>query len=488
MEAPARTRTGTRRPRLTILVKLVLAFVLPTMLLFSGFAFVAHDVARRDLEAELGTRLAGIAATAATNVRGKYLVDVGVGDEEDRSVLNTQRRLEAVLREAGIARAYVFDRDFRVKVSTDPDTPPGSEHYYAQLHRVEIERVLADGTAVSTVLFTGNDGRKYLAGYAPVRAAEDDPEIVLALGIDAAPTYFERLAALRRNLYLYGAVLMFVVAGIAVLVATLITRPVRKLATAAERIGRGELDVPIERSSRDEIGLLAETMDDMRADLRARDQRLQMMLAGVAHEVRNPLGGIRLFASILRDELPEGAEARAHVARIDREVGYLETVVAEFLDYARRPAPELERCELGPLIDEVLEVAAPDAAAAGVSLERTDDAAAACAGDRGQLRRALLNLVRNAIQAAERGGKQVRIELVAAAEVSIRVSNDGPAIAADAIEHLFEPFFTTREKGTGLGLAFVRDIAVDHGGRVELERSDEDGTVFGLHLPSYSSS
>jgi signal transduction histidine kinase len=473
---------------MTILVKLVLAFVLPTMLLFSGFAFVAHEVARRDLEAELGTRLAGIAATAATTVRGKYLVDVGVGDEQDRSVLNTQRRLEAVLREAGVARAYVFDRDFNVKVSTDPDSPPGSVHYYAQLHRVEIERVLARGTAVSTVLFTGNDGRKYLAGYAPVRAAEDDPDIVLALGVDAAPTYFERLAALRRTLYLYGALLMIVVAGIAVLMATLITRPVRKLAAAAGRIGRGELDVPIQRSSRDEIGLLAETMDDMRADLRARDERLQMMLAGVAHEVRNPLGGMRLFTSILRDELPEGAEARDHVARIDREVGYLETVVAEFLDYARRPKPELVRCELGPLVDEVLEVAAPDAAEAGVTLERAGAETAACAGDCGQLRRALLNLVRNAIQAAARGGTRVEVELAIANEVTLRVSNDGPPIAADAIEHLFEPFFTTREKGTGLGLAFVRDIAVDHGGRVELERSDEQRTVFALIVPSYSSS
>jgi signal transduction histidine kinase len=467
---------------MTILVKLVTAFVLPTMMLFAGFAYLAHDVARRDLEAELGTRLAAIAATAATNVRGKYLVDVGVGDDQDRSVLNTQRRLVAVLRESGVARVYVFDRDFRVKVSTDSDSPPGSEHHYAQLHRVEIERVLDAGIAAPTVLFSGKDGKKYLAAYAPVRAAEDDPDIVLALGVDASPTYFDRLAELRRSLYLYGALLMVVVAGIAVLMATFITRPVRKLATAAERIGRGELDVPIVRSSRDEIGLLAETMDAMRADLRARDERLQMMLAGVAHEVRNPLGGMRLFTSILRDELPEGAEARDHVARIDREVGYLETVVAEFLDYARRPKPELGRCELGGLVEEVLEVVGPDAEAAGVTLSRSGPDRVACLGDAGQLRRALLNLVRNAIQAAARTRAEVAVELSAGDEVAVRVSNGGTPIPADAVEHLFEPFFTTREKGTGLGLAFVRDIAVDHGGRVELERSDEDGTVFVLVL------
>src|SRR5690606_20161572 len=210
----------------------------------------------------------------------------------------------------------------------------------------------------------------------------------------------DRLADLRRSLLYYGVGAILAMMAIAVLVAALITRPVRHLAAAAERIGRGDLAAPIRRTSRDEIGFLAETMDQMRVELRARDQRMQEMLSGIAHEVRNPLGGIELFAGILRDELPAGDERRAHVDRIEREVGYLKTVVAEFLDYARRPEPVLGPVALAPLVEQVCDVEAAEAAAVGVTLAREVPDGLGCLGDPVQLRRAIHNLVRNAIQAA----------------------------------------------------------------------------------------
>ena len=476
-------RTGERppRPRLTILVKLLVAFAVPTSILFGGFAWIAYDEARSDLEAELGTRLAGIAAAAATQIRGRHLVELEAGDEDDRAYQYNLRKLETVVHDTKLARAYVFDRDFIVKVATSPDSPLGSEHFYAQIHRAEIQRVFDRGESVSTVLFTGQDGKQYLAGYAPVRASEDDPEIVLALGVDAAPTYFDRLAELRRSLLLYGLLLVAVVIVIAVFVAALITRPVRALATAAERIGRGELAPPIERLSRDEIGLLAATMDRMRRELRARDERMQMMLAGVAHEVRNPLGGMRLFTGILREELDGDAEKLGHVGRLDKELGYLDTVVNQFLDYARRPPLELGRVDLRDLAEQVAELEAADAEASGVALE-VDGESAVARADPGQLRRALFNLVQNAVEAAGEGGG-VTLDVAAEAdEAVIRVANTGEPIPADVRERIFEPFFTTKEKGTGLGLAFTREIIADHGGSIDAD-DGAVGAVFTIRLP-----
>jgi signal transduction histidine kinase len=483
-----RAAPGSRRLRLPILVKLLVAFALPTMALFSVFAVVAHEVARRDLEAELGTRLSVLAQTAALEIRGKYLVELGPGDEQDRAYLRVLRVLEAVRASTGVARLYVFDREFGSRGDTG-GTPIGAKHFQAELHRHELGRVFEGGEAVSSVLFEGSDGTLYKAGYAPVRASETEDEIVLALGVDAPATYFERLDELRRSLFGYGLLLALVVIAVAVVVAALITRPLRRLATAAARIGKGDLGAAITPTSHDEIGLLAETMDDMRRELAARSEKMQLMLSGIAHEVRNPLGGMKLFAGILRDEIEPGDDRRRHVERIERELTYLETVVTEFLEYARRPAPELGDVDLAALVADLVEVARADAERADVPLV-LDAGPARCRADAGQVRRATLNLVRNAIQAsAGVTGPEVRVRVRAAergpgdrAGAVLSVHNRGPEIPEEVRGRIFEPFFTTREKGTGLGLAFVREMVSDHGGEIEVRCRDGE-TVFEVRLP-----
>jgi signal transduction histidine kinase len=201
--------------------------------------------------------------------------------------------------------------------------------------------------------------------------------------------------------------------------------------------------------------------------------------------VRNPLGGIELFSGILREELSPGDERRAHVERIEREVGYLSAVVTEFLDYARRPAPELGAAPLAPLAAAICELEAAEAERAGVALTWRVPDGLACRGDQVQLRRALHNLVRNAVQAAgDEAPGTVTVTAAAADEpgvVCLTVENSGRPIPDRVRDRMFEPFYTTREKGTGLGLAFVREIVLDHGGTIEVDSSDQ-GTRFHLRL------
>jgi len=471
------------RPRLTVLVKLLVAFALPASMLFALFAAIAYTVMQRDLEAELGTRLGAVAASAATQIHGASLVKLAPGDEDHLLYDGALRKLREVAAATGVSHLYIFDRDFKARADTAPDVPIGTELYQPQLDREELARVFARRETVSGVLFEGLDGRQYKSAYAPIHASEKDHTVVLAIGVDAPAVFFDRLAELRRSLILYGAGLMLAMVLVAVLVAARITRPVRRLADAAERIGKGDLGTPIRRLSHDEIGFLAETMEEMRRDVRARDERMQEMLSGIAHEVRNPLGGIELFAGILRDELPDGDERRGHVERIEREVAYLKEVVAEFLDYARRPSLELGPVELAPLAEDICDLEAAEAGRLGVELDRDVPADLVALGDKLQLRRALHNLVRNAVQAAA-AGKPGHVELSARADgeqIRLAVKNDGPPIPEDIRERVFEPFFTTREKGTGLGLAFVREIALDHGAAIDLE-SHEGGTTFTLTL------
>ncbi|HTR54408.1 MAG TPA: HAMP domain-containing sensor histidine kinase [Kofleriaceae bacterium] len=474
------------RLRATILVKLLAALVVPVVALFSVFALVAYEVSRRDLDAELGRRLEAIAASAAVQVRdGKFLADLPASDDQHPLYQQAVLRFAALANATG-ARVLAFDRRLDLRLDSGGDVAIGTAerkwvHYFrAELDQSEIDRVLAGHRWEPSVTFQGNDGTWYKTGYAPVRTSASDSEVALVIGAQAPASYFDRLADLRARLLEWGAGLAAVAVIAAVIASLLVTRNVRRLATAAERIGAGDLRAPIAMTSGDELGVLGATMERMRQQLAERDAKMQQMLAGIAHEVRNPLAGMTLFAGVLRDELPEPDERRDHVVRIQRELGYLERVVNDFLEYARRPRPELADVPARELLAEVAELASTPELAVESSSE-----VEIVRADRAQLRRALLNLARNAVQAAT-GAGETSVKLSArrtARGIELRVSNRGPEISPETSGKLFEPFYTTREKGTGLGLAFVRDIVLDHGGKVEVA-SEGGETTFTIVLPS----
>ena len=471
-----------RRPRATILVKLLVALVLPTLALFTLFAFVAYEMNRRDLDEELGRRLIAIAQSAATQIRGRYVVNLLPDEDNTPNFTRTVGKLEAFANATG-AHLSLIDRDYKSRGdSEDVRLLTALDRF--RVDDDEIQGVFRDGTGVASVTFDGQDGKTYKAGYAPVRFSDDDVRIVLVLRAEAPASYFETLEDLRDRLFLWGAGLGVVSIFAAVIATLLITRNVRRLVGAAERIGAGELRERVEIKTDDELGQLGQAMEHMRQQLAERDARMQQMLAGIAHEVRNPLAGMTLFAGILKDELPEGDERRGHVDKINRELGYLERVVNDFLEYARRPKPELAPVDIDELLPEVAQLITNDE----VTVKVEPDSKLVANADRGQLRRALLNLTKNAVQAAiaagHRGADAVKLSATTTDdELHILVWNRGKEIPAETSGKLFEPFYTTREKGTGLGLAFVREIAADHGGRIDVKSADGQ-TTFTLVIPA----
>jgi signal transduction histidine kinase len=470
------------RPRATLLVKLLVALVLPVVALFTLFAFVAYEVSRRDLDHELGNRLEAIAASAATQIRDpNYLSKLSEGDEKNELFTQAVGRLEALGKATG-ARLFLIDRQYGTRGDSAGPTPIGQPNYRAKLDGTELARVFERDKTADSVTFQGNDGVYYKTGYAPVHAA--DKSVALAVGAQAPASYFKSLAKLRERLFYWGAGLAAVSVLAAIIATWLITRNVRRLAAAAERIGAGDLRAPIAVTTRDELGVLGETMERMRRQLAERDAKMQQMLAGIAHEVRNPLAGMTLFADILKDELPAGDDKRGYVEKIQRELGYLERVVNDFLEYARRPRPELATVDVPELFAEVAQMAS----AHDIEVAVVAGGPPTVQADRAQLRRALLNLARNAVQAAHAAGHTgndvVKLKVIEADSSRwLSVWNRGKEIPAETSGKLFEPFYTTREKGTGLGLAFVRDIAIDHGGRVELASADGE-TTFSIVLPT----
>jgi signal transduction histidine kinase len=467
--------------RVPILAKLLGAYLGPAVATFVGFGLVAHYVARHTLEDELGRRLTTLAGAAAAQIADENVALLQPGDEGTRTYRNLQRRLGELATASGAARIYVLAPDRTSRCDTRPGVPIGARYYALDAWQSELRRVFA-GTPAASVLFRGRDGALYKSGFAPLR--DESGHIAFAVGVDGAAALYAQLAGFRRTLFAVGAAGALLIVALSIVVARLLAQPIRRLARAAERIGAGDLDDPVRASSRDEIGLVAETMEQMRQQLRARDERMQMMLAGIAHEVRNPLGGLELYAGVLRDDLGGDTEKLQHVARIERELERLKTIVSDFLEYARRPKPNLAACDVAGLLSEVRDLARASAEPRRVQVE-LDAEPARVAGDEGQLRRALINLAHNAVQAcADDGSGRVTLCCArAAGQVVVSVRDTGAGIDPALLDQIWTPFYTTKQSGTGLGLAFVRDIARDHGARLSVDSAPGRGTTFTLALP-----
>lgn len=246
------------------------------------------------------------------------------------------------------------------------------------------------------------------------------------------------------------------------------------------------------------------------------------MSAKVSHEVRNPLSSISLNAELLEDELQSlPAERRAEAANlvtaIRSQVDVLSAVTEEYLRFARLPKPKLEAGALAPVIEDLAEFVREDLRARKVDLVvDVADGVPTLRLDAGQIRQALLNLIRNAAEAMPEGGKitvrageEQRTEssrqqaagsrqeagegnpdpqLLPSAgcplpAVFIEVRDSGTGLLAENLEKVFEPFFTSKDAGTGLGLPIARQIALDHGGTLTCENAPEGGAMFRLTLP-----
>jgi signal transduction histidine kinase len=464
-------------PSRKLIARLLVGTLVPTIGALGVFGVFAHEVARRALEDELGRRLATAAAGAAATVLPEQLQAFGAGDESSLTYANVRRKLEAARERLGVRRVMAVAADLTGRGDTAGTLALGAAAYELGADAAEIERARG-GVPTASPLFVGHDGLPYKRAYAAVGEPGAGAGLI---AVEGDADYYVTLAVFRRRLLFAGGLAFLAVLALTALVARRISGPVVRLADAAARLGRGELTARIPVETRDEIGFLAATLDDARAALAARDERLQMMLAGIAHEVRNPLGGLELYAGLLRDALAGEPERLAEVARIERELGHLRTVVSEFLEYARRPKLELAPVGARSLLEEVRELTEVPG---GVSVVVDAPAGLAMRADVGQLRRALLNLARNAAAAMQgRVGEVVLAARAEAGHVRLEVRDRGPGVPADLREQIFTPFFTTREQGTGLGLAFVREIVRDHDGEVSVGEAPGGGAVFRIDLP-----
>ncbi|TYO99486.1 signal transduction histidine kinase [Geothermobacter ehrlichii] len=249
----------------------------------------------------------------------------------------------------------------------------------------------------------------------------------------------------------------------------------RRYQRAAER-----LEESYERLRQQADQLLAAEEQLRRAD---RLSALGELSAGLAHEVRNPLGSIRGTAEILRDAIPADSPHREFADILVHEVDRLNRVVQDFLDFARPGRGGEDAVDLNRVVDEVLTLSGRMLEKEGIDLCFQAGDIPPCSGRAEQLKQALLNLVINAMQAMPQGGSLRIVTAAADGGTVITLSDTGIGIAPEKLEKIFDPFYTSRAEGTGLGLAITARIIRGHRGRIEVDSEPGRGTTFRIYLP-----
>lgn len=314
-----------------------------------------------------------------------------------------------------------------------------------------------------------------------------------------------------------------IVGALVLLMVQTTLRPLRRLADSAKEVARGNYQIwqswqhgPAEvgkasaaavpddavgESALDEVGQLAREFRVMAAALAEREQRLRRseqlaavgkMAAQITHEVRNPLTAIGLNAELLADEFSErDGEAPKLAQAIVKEVDRLTQITEQYLRFARLPAPRFERTDVNDLLRSLVQFAGEDLRLRGIRVElELDPTLPALAIDEGQIRQAILNLIRNASEAmqqaasgegegepSERSSRRSLLvrsrwlppEAAGPSRVGIDITDGGPGISAEHQQQIFEPFFTTKRGGTGLGLALALEIVTRHGGALQVK-------------------
>lgn len=242
-----------------------------------------------------------------------------------------------------------------------------------------------------------------------------------------------------------------------------------------------------------EVRHLREELARKNAELRRRERlaALGEMAAGVAHEIRNPLSGIRLFASLLSRDLQDRPAQLRTVTKISKCVEVLEEIVSDILHFGRPTMPSPAPVELGPVVREAVELASSRVPGDGVRFEVDAEVdRIELITDAALLGRALTNLLVNAAEAtAPTRGKAggglvvVRTDWNTADRLAIHVEDNGPGIPPELMDRIFNPFFTTKDSGTGLGLAIVHQIAETLGGSVRAANRAGGGAAFTLLVP-----
>ena len=425
--------------------------------------------------------------------------------------LSTFSRFLSTLRIGKHGYAYIIDNE-QGRVIAHPELlNPHFNPDQIRFLNTGLTRLKAGEKQFDLAMF---EGREFFTAYA------DYPENDWTVGINLpVADFLENINAIKKATATLVIVAVCISCIVSYLVALTIVKPLRTLEQGIKRVSTGDLDYEVRLHNPNIVSTLAEAFNQMAASLKQSREELKrtyfelaekekmaalgQLTAGIAHEIKNPLGIILGSAQVVANpEKPEAMRRRAAQFIID-EVIRLNKTLKAFLDFARPAPPALRPTDLLQLLDETLANIAGSLDKQGIQVEKVlGEPIPKCPVDPDQVKQVFLNILLNAVQAMDGGGRltigaRVNAQEIGAIgntaggiapsresrQVVISISDTGAGIAPERLEKIFEPFATFKDDGTGLGLSIVTQILKQHGATVTVQSRPGEGSTFTLVFP-----
>jgi signal transduction histidine kinase len=478
--------------KITIYTRLVFWITLLVLLLFGAVLFVIQIREAGILQDETEARAL---------LQARYVADANLQSLVRQDWDAVQKYVDAHI-DGDVAYIVVYDRQGEPRAANGSIRSHGDVLAPSLLPEDALENEPGSG---ARTLQIGGESVRILEKEVPAVS----PQVAsrwgsVKIGISLEPMY-DRVRAIQKVLLLIGlGGFILGIFGAAVL-ARRITRPLQRLVEGTVRIARGDfthsIDLP---SGRDEVGDLARSFNGMTSQLlRAREETeeanrklvqheklasIGRMAATIAHEIRNPLTSVKLNIQKVAEEESFAETVKAHLGLSLEGIDQIERFIKELLNFTRVPELSLERWQVSQIVEEsvkgIREVL--DQKSIAVEMACAPDLPPVLA-DADKLRQVFLNVLRNAQEALEPGGK-IGVSCDAVREggrtmVRIRVTDNGPGIPEKDRPNVFEPFFTTKPSGFGLGLANARKIVEQHNGSIAIGKKRGRGSAFVILIP-----
>jgi signal transduction histidine kinase len=259
--------------------------------------------------------------------------------------------------------------------------------------------------------------------------------------------------------------------------AAMISKPIENLIYFSRELGRGNFRVSVPQSIHGELAILSKSMDKMRSDLRSHHQEKEEMLAQIAHELRNPLGGIELLAGLVKEDLHKTGQNVAYIEKITREIHTLKNLINNYLNFSRPVQAHPQKINLIEIVDNMKEILMDRLLKKNIKIKNKFEEIY-IQFDPNHIRHILTNLVTNSIDASAPDSDIEIIQKRDSGQFLVMVKDQGSGINTKNIDKIFNPFYSTRENGAGLGLAICKKLCQENKAEIWAENNSTQGCTF----------
>jgi signal transduction histidine kinase len=423
---------------------------------------------------QLSEQVKSITRMISLQINNTYLKALDVGTPTPlikRYFLNIFKQY---VQEEKQQKIFIFNHNFFIIIHTDSSVLSGKPEPQLELNRKEIRDLKIGGT-ITSLPFRGKDNQWYLWAFQ-------------RLGSNYWLAYQESAQRLKKVeefsliFWYVGIAGMFFIFLLGWIIARAITRPIDRLVNFSSEIGKGNFNASLPEGINGEIKILSDAMDNMRRDLIKNQKEKEEILAQIAHEIRNPLGGIELLTNLIKEDIHPQNKNIEYLNNILKEISGLKGLITAYLNYSRPIKAKPECIRLTAIIKEIEKICEKQIKTKKISLNK-DIQIDWIYFDPIHLKQVLINLINNSIDANINRGV-IKIQTVKnERSCQIKVIDNGSGIPDKNIPFIFKPFYTTKNDGTGLGLSISQKLCQENGALLTVQNNADKGCTFTIIAP-----